>query len=160
MVPESEITSGRALAQAGDLEAAIAHFQRLAVRYPDDGGVYYELASVLDGTSMERDAIPHYRQALHLGLAGADRAGALLGLGSSLRLVGKPEEAVVLLAAAVEEFPAHRSLKAFHVLAQVSAGTEVEVAMAQLKRLLVEGDLGVYEAAIRRYASEVLTSPP
>lgn len=155
MVPESEIARGRALAHSGSTEAAIEHFQRLAVRYPEDAVVHYELASVLDGASLEGEAIPYYRKALHLGLVGSDRAGALLGLGSSLRLVGKSSEAVALLEAAVEEFPGHRPLKAFHAFAQISAGIDTEAAIRQLEHLLVEGNFGVYEAAIRRYAGEI-----
>ena len=154
MTSESAIAKGRALSESS-AEAAIVYFRRLADACPEDGRVHFELASVLDGASREAEAIPQYQKALDLGLTAEDRAGALLGLGSSLRVVGKYKEAIELLKDAVKEFPDHRPLKAFQALARIYAGIESDSAIDQLNCLLVEGQLGVYEAVLRRYAVEV-----
>ena len=59
---------------------------------------HYELALFHDNNSREAEAIPHYRQAIELGLSHSDEANATAWLASSLHKTGKPECALFELA--------------------------------------------------------------
>ncbi len=59
---------------------------------------HYELALFHDNNSREAEAIPHYRQAIELGLSHSDEANATAWLASSLHKTGKPECALYQLA--------------------------------------------------------------
>src|SRR5689334_4864770 len=82
----------------------------------------YRSACAHDQRGEEAEAIPDYERALALGLPPEERWQALLGLGSSLRNVGRHEESVRLLRAAVAEFPDQAALQAFLALALCSHG--------------------------------------
>jgi tetratricopeptide (TPR) repeat protein len=58
-----------------------------------------------------------YGRALSAGVGGDSRAGAYLGLGSSLRSVGEYERALEVLEQGVEEFPTSPALKVFLAMA-------------------------------------------
>src|SRR3954469_16492342 len=92
----------------------------------------YETACEHDRNGREAEAIVNYRRALELGLAGDDRRGALLGLGSSLRNVGEHTESVSALEQAVEEFPEYLPLRAFLSLSQHSAGQTAQAVAGAL----------------------------
>ncbi|MBI5631788.1 MAG: tetratricopeptide repeat protein [Elusimicrobia bacterium] len=155
---ERKIDEGLELAQAGKREEALAHFAELARAFPGDARVHYELASALDSLGREEEAIPHYQKALDSGLSEEFRPEALLGLGSSLRVVGRTRDAVALLENAAKEHPQFVPLRAFRALARLAAGIDKEEAISELKGLLHGGELGAYERVVRRYFEE-LTSP-
>jgi Flp pilus assembly protein TadD len=58
-----------------------------------------------DAAGREKQAIPLYRRALAGGLAGDDLHTALVGLGSSLRTIGKTQSAITTLRKARRLFP-------------------------------------------------------
>jgi catechol 2,3-dioxygenase-like lactoylglutathione lyase family enzyme len=91
-----------------------------------DAVEFYERGGEHDSAGREEEAIPPYEQALAAGLAGELRARCLLQLGSSLRNVGRLDEAVSLLQSARSEFPEFRPLRAFLALALHSAGRDRE----------------------------------
>src|SRR3954452_17597105 len=88
----------------------------------DEAQAAYQQACTHDTRGEESAAIPEYERALALGLPPAERCQALLGLGSSLRNVGRHEEAVRVLKGAGGEFPDHAALRAFLALALHSYG--------------------------------------
>ena len=104
----------------------------------------------------ESEAIPSYERALALGLPPEDRLGAMLGLGSSLRNVGRHEEAVATLRAAVAEFPDHAPLRSFLALALHSSGEPDEAVAALLDLVLRHAPLNGYEVALRDYRNSLL----
>lgn len=71
----------------------------------EEAAELYERGGEHDSAGREDQAIPLYEQALAAGLSGELRARCLLQLGSSLRNVGRVDEAVTLLDAARREFP-------------------------------------------------------
>jgi tetratricopeptide (TPR) repeat protein len=104
-----------------------------------------------DRAGREAEAIPLYEEALRLGLSGPDRRRALVGLGSSLRNVGRHDEAVEVLSGAVVECPGDAALRVFLALALRSAGEERDAFRALGSIVLAEADLGGYEAAVAYY---------
>ncbi len=111
-----------------------------------------ERAMAHDREGREAEAIPHYERAISAGLPDDLLPKAMLGLGSSLRIVGRADESVRVLEDAVERFPEHRALPVFLAFSLWTAGRRGE-ALAVLARRL--GDGSGYERAIEEYADEV-----
>lgn len=98
----------------------------------------YETACAHDRKGDESAAIPCYEKALELGLSGDDRKLALLGLGSSLRNVGRHQDSVNVLFDAVAEYPDHLPLKVFLSLSLHTAGLHREATELLLSMLVNE----------------------
>jgi tetratricopeptide (TPR) repeat protein len=118
----------------------------------------YERACDCDRRGLEAEAIPHYEEALRLGLAGEHVPSALLGLGSSLRNVGRAADAVALLTDACARFPDHAALALFRALALASAG-RCEQALGETIRLAAARidaeEVRRYRRALDEYADEL-----
>ena len=71
------------------LNARLAH----AFSRKERAEAHFQLALFHDNNSREAQAIPHYRRALRLGLAGESKAQALVWLASSLHKTGKSKAA-------------------------------------------------------------------
>jgi tetratricopeptide (TPR) repeat protein len=145
-------------ADAADPGPTLERLRRLRDAYPDDARAHYEWASALDFAGREAEAAAVYEYALELGLPAMYRARALLQLGSTLRNIGRHDEAVELLASARTEFPEDVALTGFHALALTSAG-RAEAAVRHLLEELADRvdtlEMREYRAALRRYAREL-----
>ena len=120
-----------------------------------------ERAYAHDRAGREAEAIPEYEEALRLGLDPNSEAGALLGLGSSLRNVGRAGEAVAVLDDACARHPDHDALRLFRALALASSG-RCDEGLAEALRVAVElaGDgtsVDRYRRALIEYADELAT---
>jgi hypothetical protein len=114
----------------------------------------FELASVHDFLGLEPEAIPIYKKALHSGLDGLKREQALIQLSSSLRNVGKPEEAVALLESSTFSVETEAAAKAFLALAHLDAGNPSKALSIALLGLYPAG--GPYERSIKLYATDLI----
>lgn len=121
---------------------------------PENPVLLYEMASALDNQGREQDAISYYRQALDSDLDKMHRVDALVGLGSSLRVVGRVGESYGVLTEALEEFPHHQALKVFYALTLERMGNFGD-AVSQLLDVIAESgeaeSLELYKPAIRQY---------
>ncbi len=108
----------------------------------DEAREAYILAGEWANRGREDDAIAEYERALALGLTRDERQTALLGLGFSLRAVGRHEEAVKTLRAAAGEFPEHPALRAQLALALHSHGEGREAMVALLDLVLRYAPIG------------------
>lgn len=104
------------------MTSAIARARARAAAQPEDVGVLAEAAYACDRDGREAEALGYYQRAFDLGGPPDDRAGFLLGFGSTLRNCGRADDAVAVLAAAVLEFPDDAALRAFLALALHGAG--------------------------------------
>ncbi|WP_062202194.1 tetratricopeptide repeat protein [Demequina salsinemoris] len=129
--------------------------ERLCLDAPDGAAALYELASAHDFVDDEEGAVPLYRRALAAGLDGMRRDEAVIQLASSLRNVGRPEEAVALL----ESEPVREELvpaaQAFLALALHDAGRCDDALRTALAALAPS--LALYQGAITRYADAIGT---
>jgi tetratricopeptide (TPR) repeat protein len=116
-----------------------------------NGQSEYLKACKLDRAGRETQAIPHYRRGLLLGLPVEKRRSALLGLGSSLRNVGRHAEAVCTLRDAVSEFPTDAALLAFFALALYSNGNAKEAVSVLLDVTIRYAPVGRYSRALKQY---------
>jgi len=105
-----------------------------------------------DSNGRPHEAIELYEQSLAAGLGDPERQRLLLQLGSSLRNVGRIDDAVALLEEARREYPDFRPLRAFLALALHSAGRPDD-ALAEL--LNATADEGDYERSLRAYAADL-----
>ncbi|MFG2644990.1 tetratricopeptide repeat protein [Streptomyces sp. NPDC048370] len=151
-----------ALREQGRQEEARDRLVELAARRPDDAEVAYQTAWAHDVLGLEAEAVPHYERALKAtgttGLSEEDRRGALLGLGSTFRILGRYEEAVATLRGAVEEFPDDGALRTFLAMALFNTGDHHESAMLLLRLLAATSDdpsVRRYRRAIEHYAEDL-----
>ena len=129
--------------------------------YPDNAEMNFQAAWSHDNAGLESEAIPFYEQALKVpGLNPGQRQEALLGLGSSYRLMGRTDEAVRVLGDAVAEFPENAALQVFKAIACHEAGRHDE-ASGILLNLLAETSSSEsiidYRRPIREYAQQFLS---
>ncbi|MEV1021989.1 tetratricopeptide repeat protein [Streptomyces sp. NPDC050264] len=151
------------LRDTGHREEARARLLVLRDRFPDDAQVAYQTAWVHDSLGLEADAVPHYVGALAgtgppEGLSEEDRRGALLGLGSTYRTLGRHAEAVATLSDAAVEFPADNALKTFLAMALYNVGRAhdaVRLLLTVLAETSADPDIVGYRAAIEHYAEDL-----
>ena len=114
----------------------------------------YELGGARDSAGREEQAIPHYERALALGLREDLVPGALLQLGSSLRNVGRNDEALALFDDAVARFPDHAALRLFRAFALATAGRDREalVDVLELARTRIDApEIDRYRRSLENY---------
>lgn len=124
---------------------------------PDSPEALYEWASLHDFLGMEREAVPLYEAALSSGLSGDRKPQAIIQLASSLRNIGRADEAVQLLI----DFPADTltgdASQAFLALALRDCG-RVDEAL-QVSLLALSRTLPMYRRSIEHYVSEMQANP-
>lgn len=140
-------------------EEARAHLLTLSARYPDDADIAYRTASVHDRMGLEAEAVAFYERSLTgAGLCDEDRRGALLGLGSTYRILGRHAEAADTLRRGVTQYPDDGALQTFLAMALFNVEDHHE-AMQILLRLLAttSGDPYVqqYRRAIEYYSGDL-----
>ncbi|MCK8676438.1 tetratricopeptide repeat protein [Streptomyces lichenis] len=157
--PPADLAEVERAYQAGRFEEARKLLVALSAAYPGDAETAYRAASVHDRLGLEAEAVPYYERCLRgAELSDASRRGALLGLGSTYRVLGRYEEAVDTLRRGAERYPEDGALRAFLAMALYNTGGHHE-ATALLLRLLAgtSGDETVraYRRAIEHYAGDL-----
>ena len=138
----------------------IALVDRLAAELPAGSAIgFFERACARDSTGHSDLAVPLYDAALNAGLAGERRRRTIIQMASSLRNLGKPEEAVAMLTAELDAGTDALSgaVQAFLALALADTGREreaVAVALTALSEYLPR-----YNRSLARYAQALTTKP-
>lgn len=118
----AELEGLSALRLAGDHDEHLAAAQALAARYPSEVAARIEAAFALDRAGDEAAAARHYDAAWQLGVPADRRRRFVVGYSSTLRNVGRAEEAVVILTEEVARDPDYPPFAAFLALALHSSG--------------------------------------
>ncbi len=154
--PELEAIVGAR--HGGRVTELLDQLKDLDRRYPNVAEIAYQLAWTCDTLGQEQEALPWYEKAVALGLPPNELAGALLGLGSTLRVLGQADRAIAVLRSAQTQFPENREFDAFLALALHAAGGHAE-AIALLIAALCDAteDPGVtaYQRALRYHARKL-----
>lgn len=149
------VSDAWASADPDDPDAMVTFFRDLLAQDPTDPARQFELANAYDGAGREAEAIPLYESAIQAGVAGDRERRARVQLGSSLRNVGRADEAVSVLDEVVRRYPGSPSAECFLALALADAGRPRE-AVARLvdlvARTATDDDTVDYRAALQRYA--------
>jgi tetratricopeptide (TPR) repeat protein len=107
-----------------------------------------------DKEGREREAARYYDQAYQMGVPEPIRKRFLVGYGSTLRNVGRADDAVGVLSQAVVDYPDYPALRAFLSLALLDAGHPKAAVAAMLGVALDTAKDGVfegYERALSEY---------
>ncbi|WP_341974417.1 tetratricopeptide repeat protein [Microbacterium sp. LWO13-1.2] len=149
------VWSDRTLSDAQRIERIDA----LAEQRPDhDARALFERAGARDSAGLEAAAEGLYRQALDAGLDDEHRAQAAIQLASTLRNLGRIEEALEMLRAERERGgPLADAAAAFYALTLASKGDPYTAAAVALETLAPH--LPLYTRSVAAYAKE-LAAPP
>lgn len=146
------------LREAQKHEEARELLLELHAEFPDHPQVNYQCAWIHDLLGLEREAIPFYEKAVQEGLSGDELKGALLGMGSTYRCIGKYQKAKETFQHALKLFPERYEYKVFLAMTYYNLG-EYSKAMELLLNSLAETskDEGVisYQRAIQFYADKL-----
>jgi tetratricopeptide (TPR) repeat protein len=146
------------LRRSGRHDEARALLCDLAAKYPHDAKVQYQAACVHDFLGLESEAVPFYLACLDGTLPAEDRLGALLGLGSTYRTLGRYAEAEAVLLKAIQEFPQANELKVFLAMVFYNLGRSKEAIESLLQLLATTtSDSGIkqYARALALYARDI-----
>ncbi|MFG2594726.1 tetratricopeptide repeat protein [Streptomyces sp. NPDC048462] len=131
----------------------------LAERFPEDAAIAYQTAWSHDSLGLEAAAVPFYERALKgPGLPAEDRHGAFLGLGSTLRVLGRYEAAREVFRRALAEFADDASLLTFLAMTLYNLGDSREAVRTLLRvtaATSADGRLRSYRPAIEYYADRL-----
>lgn len=138
-------------------QQVIERIDALAAERPEDDPVaLFERAGARDSAGLEADAEVLYRRALAGGLDDERRTQATIQLASTIRNLGKIDEARELLRAEYEREPRgplHDAAAAFYALALVSSGESERAASIALQALAPH--LPRYTRSVTGYAREI-----
>lgn len=139
-------------------EARISAIRTLADELsPSDPRGAFELGGAHDSAGHEAQAAILYEQAIALGLSGKARDELNIQYASTLRNLGRFDEAVTTLGAAPETAEIESEHQAFLALALHSAGRTGEALAVALEALIPH--LGRYQRSLTGYAAELRGEP-
>jgi tetratricopeptide (TPR) repeat protein len=157
-MPDDRLVLAERLYAERELEHARPLLLELRAEQPDDPRIAVLTAWTHDSLGLEEEAAEHYEAALANGLAGEDLRGALLGLGSTYRTLGRDEDAERIFRRGLEQFPDFRPYRVFRAMLQYNRG-DARDAVRELVEVLVEttSDPAIqrYERALRGYAEDL-----
>lgn len=155
---DDQVSQAVRLREQGSDEEARAMLLEIVTDNPEHAVANLQCAWVHDKLGLEAEAVPFYERAISLGLESDDLHPALLGLGSTLRALGRYQEALRVLDRAVTEFPEDRALAVFRAMAQYNNGQAKEACETLLTQLVeTTGDPQItsYRAALESYAEDL-----
>ena len=118
----------------------------------------YELGGEHDSAGRADEAIAHYERALELGVREELMPRLLVQLGSSLRNVGRNDEAIALFDDAVVRYPDDVALRLFRAFCLATAGRDREalVDVLDLARTRIEApEVDRYRRSLENYTSDL-----
>jgi tetratricopeptide (TPR) repeat protein len=128
----------------------------LAADAPDPALALFERGGSRDSGGRPEEAEPLYREALALGLPDDERAQCTIQLASTIRNLGRPEEALALLQAAEPYPPYAVATAAVTALTLATLDRPVEGLAVLLRE--VAPTLPRYQRSMRAYADDLLDS--
>lgn len=149
----------RALRTAGRHDEHLAAARALVTGEPERAEAQIEAAYAHDRAGLERVAIRHYEAAHRLGVPASERRNFTAGFGSTLRNVGRADDAVAVLGQAIADDPDYPPFHAFLALALHSAG-HPKAALAAMLGCALEvarpDAFDRYERSLNEYHRELL----
>lgn len=131
---------------------------KLAEIHKKDGETHYHCAWSFDVLGKEKEAVPYYEKAIHLGLKPADLKGAYVGLGSTYRTLGRYKKAIETFEKGLCSFPDDPALNVFYSMALYNTGRHQEsmyILLQQIISLSNHDEIKRYERAINLYSSQL-----
>jgi len=155
---EAKLERATALREQGELGEARTILLDLRAEFPNDAQVAVQAAWVHDSLGLEEDAVEHYEVAIAGDLTDDELRGALLGLGSTYRALGRDDDSMRTFQSATERFPDDLALRVFQALTNYNLGHSRE-AVADLVRVLLQStsDPSIlrYRRSLAAYAEDL-----
>lgn len=149
---ESEVAALWARFDTLDRDAGVDEMRALADACPaSDGRAAFELAGIYDSMGFEAEAGAEYERALERGLDAARHAQLAVQYGSTLRNLGRLDEAIAVLSAAPTHPTTGSAPRVVLALALHSAGRKDEAL-----RVAIEAQIDAlprYQRSMRAYAA-------
>ena len=150
----SAITGAR---HGGQVVQVLRQLKELDAQFPNVAEINYQIAWTCDVLGRETEALPYYEKAVALGLPANELAGALLGLGSTLRNLGQLERSAEVLRSGQAQFPDNREFDVFlaltlHGLSRHAESTKL--LLTDIADTSEDTGLTAYQRAIRFYAGK------
>jgi tetratricopeptide (TPR) repeat protein len=141
-----------------DENKLVKYFSEVAEKYPNSARAKFELANAFDFLGQEDKAISLYEDAIRIGLNAEYEAYALLQLGSSLRNVGRINDAISVLSDAEKRYPEFPSITMFLGMAMHDRNMNTEALRTVLNSMLRNvktSDIERYRIGIEKYINDI-----
>ncbi|MBI2814806.1 MAG: tetratricopeptide repeat protein [Opitutae bacterium] len=142
----------------GQAREILPRLQKLDAQHPNVAEINYQLAWTCDVLDRAADALPYYEKAIALGLPPNELSGALIGLGSTLRALGRLERSAEVLRSGQAQFPDNPEFAVFLSLTLHQQGKPADALRLALDTLCATTDdpgLTTYQRAIRHAATKL-----
>ena len=131
-----------------------------AIAHPDDALVQYLIASAFDSAGREGEAVPHYERVFAIGVENLPenrRPEIFVQAGSTLRNLGRLEDARKVLQDGIVRFPGYRALYVFLALVEAKAGVWMQAAMLLFEMAVMEEEPSLlrFHRSLTGYAQEI-----
>jgi len=146
-MPDDRLALAERLYAEREFEQARPLLLELRAEQPGDPRIAVLTAWTHDSLGLEEEAAEHYEAALANGLAGEDLRGALLGLGSTYRTLGRDADSERIFREGIERFPDFKPLRVFNAMLDYNRGRPREAVRALIEMLLEASD----DPTIQRY---------
>jgi thioredoxin-like negative regulator of GroEL len=149
------IVGARAHGQSREI---LPRLRTLDARHPNVPEINFQLAWSCDVLERAAEALPYYEKAIALGLPPNELSGALIGLGSTLRLLGQLERSAEVLRSGQAQFPDNPEFAVFLALTLHQQGRAAEALQLVLETLCATAEdpgLTAYQRAIRHAAAKL-----
>ncbi|MCM3638094.1 tetratricopeptide repeat protein [Sporosarcina luteola] len=142
----------------GKLTESNEILQTMAKDDPKSAEINYQCAWSFDVLGKEAEAVPYYEKALQLGLNDEDALGAIIGLGSTYRILGSYKKSRAVFERGLARFPENNALKTFYAMTLYNVGEHVkamEILLTCLVHTSNDPDIASYNRAIGFYADKL-----
>ena len=126
--------------------------------YPEDSYLNYQIAWSFDTLGEESAAVPYYEKAIAGNLTSKDLQNAYLGLGSTLRTLGRYKDSEIILRKGMSLFPENNGLKSFYAMTLYNLNQHqkaMEVLLTLLGTTSSDRHINDYKKAILFYADKL-----
>ena len=149
------IVGARAHGQSAEI---LPRLRQLDAKFPNVAEINYQLAWTCDVHGRAAEALPYYEKAVALGLPPNELSGALIGLGSTLRALGRHDRSAEVLRSGQAQFPDNAEFAVFLALTLHASGKHADALRLALDTLCDTTDdpgLTAYQRAIRHAAGRL-----
>ena len=146
----------------GQFNQLLPRLQDLDARHPNVAEVAYQIAWTCDTLGRHEAAVAAYEKAVALGLPPNELSNALIGLGSTLRALGRLDRSAEVLRSGRLQFPDNREFDAFLALTLHAQGRHDEALRLALDLLCdttEDPGLTAYGRALRHAAARLPDAP-
>lgn len=154
----SKLSEAIELREKGKLIESNEILNAMAKDDPKSAEINYQCAWSFDVLGKEAEAVPYYEKAIQLGLNDEDALGAIIGLGSTYRTLGKYKKSKVVFESGLARFPDNNALKTFYAMTLYNVEEHVkamEILLTCLVQTSNDPDINSFKRAIGFYADKL-----